>query len=112
MRVNMERRSRSRGSDLMYTNLNNSGGLALGGGVSTEVMSTGSLSAANIPEVLQGLLRRVSALEEELSVYRSRSQENENSPLRTSKKGSKKNHTKTPNTAHKSIMSVAKHEEF
>ena len=94
MRVNMERRSRSRGSDLMYTNLNNSGGLALGGGVSTEVMSAGSLSAANIPEVLQGLLRRVSALEEELSVYRSRSQENENSPLRTSKKGSKKNHTK------------------
>jgi hypothetical protein len=101
--------SRSRGRSagdqlLMHTNLSNNGGLSLGSGTNTEIMSTGSLSVANVPEILQSLLKRVNALEEELSVYRSR-KSGSSSPLRPTDRN-------TPGTGQKSIMSAAEQEEF
>jgi hypothetical protein len=121
MRATMDRRSRSRGrsqsrsrgrsrgrsygDNHVQTNLTAHGGLSAGDG-STEVYSTSSLSTADIPEVLQSLLRRVKGLEDELADYKDRDTAEGRSPLRRRKK---KN---PPDTGQKSITSAAEQEEF
>jgi H+-transporting ATPase len=68
-------------SSSVFTNLTASGDVLIGGGEArggggagkAHILSTSSLSTANVPEVLQSLLRRVQSLEEELGKYKKKS---------------------------------------
>ena len=69
-------RSSYSSSNNVFTNLTATGEIVASadsrgdGGDATQILSTSSLSAANVPEVLQSLLRRVQSLEEELKEYK------------------------------------------